>query len=196
MTSSSNQPLERGLDAVIMVYSLLDGHPASATCERFIRTHSGWFTTALTLLETKAVLTKVYGVDSSLVTQKLAQLAVAPIAILPIDAATVLSSMHTADSLRIDLTDAVLLQAVQAQGATRLTTDDRALARACQEIGITPENPIDAALRQEMVAWEDDNLPVRGLPRLLHQLYQWLRLHYPEAAQDFWSRTGGGSHLP
>jgi hypothetical protein len=75
------------------------------------------------LLETKAVLTKVYGVDSSLVTQKLAQLAAAPIAILPVDGVTTLSSMHTADPLRIDLTDAVLLQAVQAQGATWLTTD-------------------------------------------------------------------------
>ncbi|ETW97214.1 MAG: hypothetical protein ETSY2_45005 [Candidatus Entotheonella gemina] len=179
-----------------MVYSLLDGHPASGTCEQFIRTHSGWFTTTLTLLETKAVLTKVYGVDSSLATQKLSQFAAGPIAILSIDVATVLSAMHTADSLRVDLTDAALLQAVQAQGATRLTTDDRALARACREMGITPENPIDADLRQEMVVWEADNLPTRGLPRFLRQLYQWLHRHYPEVAQDFWSQTGGGSHLP
>lgn len=196
MTSSSNQPLERGLDAVIMVYSLLDGHPASAACEQFIRTHSGWFTTTLTLLETKAVLTKVYGVDSSLVTQKLAQFAAGPITILSVDVTTVLSSMHTADSLRIDLTDAALLQAVQDQGASQLTTDDRALAKACLEIGITPENPIDATVRQEMAEWEDNHLPARGLPRLLRQLYQWLHRHYPEAAQDFWSQTGGGSHLP
>lgn len=64
MTSFSSPLVERGLDAMIIVYSLLDQHPASIPCEQFIRSHSGWFTTALTVLEVKAVLTKVYGVDA------------------------------------------------------------------------------------------------------------------------------------
>jgi hypothetical protein len=68
MISSSNPRLERGLDATLLVYSLLENHPASAICEQFIRTHTGWFTTILTLLEVKAILTKVYGVDGHLAT--------------------------------------------------------------------------------------------------------------------------------
>ncbi len=57
MTLSSDQFASRGLDAMLIVYSLLDDHPASAACESFIRDHTNWFTTTLTLLEAKAVLT-------------------------------------------------------------------------------------------------------------------------------------------
>ncbi len=196
MISSSNPRLERGLDAMLLVYSLLESHPASAICEQFIRTHTGWFTTTLTLLEFKAILTKVYSVDGLLTTQKLAQLATGPLAILSIDVAVVLAAMSTADTLGIDLTDAILLQTVQKQGVTRLATDDSKLIQACRQLGIVPENPIDTALRQQMAAWEAANLPTKGLPRLLYQIYQWLGRSYPHAAQEFWSRTGGGSHVP
>jgi len=44
----------------MLVYSLLEGHPASAACEQFIRGRTGWFTTPLTLLEAKTVPVKVY----------------------------------------------------------------------------------------------------------------------------------------
>jgi len=50
MDFSSEAPLERGLDANLLVYSLLEGHPASAACEQFIRGRTGWFTTPLMLL--------------------------------------------------------------------------------------------------------------------------------------------------
>jgi hypothetical protein len=69
---------------MLLVYSLLESHPASAICEQFIRTHTGWFTTTLTLLEVKAILTKVYGVDGHLTTQKLMQVTMGPLAILSV----------------------------------------------------------------------------------------------------------------
>ena len=59
MTLSSDQYAPRGLDAMLIVYSVLDDHPASTVCESFIRERSNWFTTTLTLLEAKAILTKV-----------------------------------------------------------------------------------------------------------------------------------------
>jgi predicted nucleic acid-binding protein len=58
---------------MVLVYALLDGHPASAACERLIREQAGWFTTSMTLLEVKAVLTKVYGVEATQATEKLTQ---------------------------------------------------------------------------------------------------------------------------
>src|SRR5438874_11964728 len=117
MTSSSNLPSERGLDAMLIVYSLLNAHPASTTCEQFIRTHSGWFTTTFTLLEVKAILTKAYAVDAVLASRKLAQFVVGPIVITAVDHPIALAAMHAADVLGIDLTDAVLLHTVQARGA-------------------------------------------------------------------------------
>lgn len=53
MTLSSDQFASRGLDAMLIVYSLLDDHPASAACESFIRDHTNWFTTTLTLKSPK-----------------------------------------------------------------------------------------------------------------------------------------------
>jgi hypothetical protein len=50
MTISSS-PTQRGLDAAPIIYSLLSGHPGSAICETYIRNHSGWLTTTVTLLE-------------------------------------------------------------------------------------------------------------------------------------------------
>ncbi len=81
MISSSNLPSERGLDAMLIVYSLLDAHPASTACEQFIRTHSGWFTTTFTLFEAKAILTKVYAADAVLASRKLAQFVAGPIVV-------------------------------------------------------------------------------------------------------------------
>ena len=196
MTSSSDKKIERGLEAMIIVYSLLQDHPASSDCEQFIRSHTGWLTTTFTLFEAKAILTKVYGVSTTLASQKLTQFVAGPIIVTTVDSEAALDAMDMADTLRIDLTDAVLLQAAQAQGATHLVTDDVKLAHACQQIGINPETPIDAALRQRMAVWEAANLPMKGLPRLLRQIHQWLNSTHPAAAQDFWSQTGGGSHLP
>ena len=69
MTLSSNQIAPSGLDAMLIVYSLLDDHPASAVCESFIRERTRWVTTTLALLEVKAILTKVYAVDATLASQ-------------------------------------------------------------------------------------------------------------------------------
>jgi hypothetical protein len=107
-----------------------------------------------------------------------------------------LAAMHTADRHGIDLTDAVLLHTVQERGALWLATDDTKLAQACRRVGVTPETPIDAALRQQMAAWEAAHLPAKGLPRVLRQIHQWLHRITPQIAEEFWSHTGGGSHLP
>lgn len=196
MISFSEHQVECGLDAMILVYSLLENHPASAVCEQFIRSRTGWLTTALTLLEAKSILTKVYAVEPSQVSQKLAQFAAGAIFVVPIDLSTVLVAMNLADTFGIDLTDAVLLYQTQAHGASRLATDDTLLARACQQVGILPETPIDAPLREKMAQWEQMHLPAKGLPRILRQVHNWLNQAHPEAAQEFWARTSGGAHLP
>jgi predicted nucleic acid-binding protein len=100
MTSSSDLRTERGLDAMLIVYSLLNDHPASLACERFIRNMPGWFTTVLTLLEARAILTKVYSVGGKQASQKLAQFAAGPILVVSVDLATALAATSMADALK------------------------------------------------------------------------------------------------
>ncbi|MBC8229938.1 type II toxin-antitoxin system VapC family toxin [bacterium] len=196
MIYSSNSDMKRGLDTMIIVYSLLDDHPASTVCEQFIRTQTGWFTTTLTLFEVKAVLTKIYAVETILVTRKIELFAPGPIAVVEIDLSTAIASMKLADAFRIDMTDAVFLHTSQTIGASELATDDNLLAQVCKQIGITPETPIDSELRKHLAKWEDENLPMKGLPRILRNIHHWLSQNDLRIAQDFWSQTGGGSHLP
>ena len=196
MTLSSDQFAGRGLDAMLIVYSLLDDHHASTVCESFIREHTGWLTTTLTLLEVKAILTKVYDVDVNLASQQLSQFSVGPIEIIEVDLPMTLAAMQIADTLKIDLTDAVLMQALRARSANTLATDDRKLMQACHQFDLMAETPIDISLRRQMASWELKNLPQKGLPRILRQIHHWLRQNHQQAAEDFWSQTGGGSHLP
>ena len=196
MTSSSNPPPQRGLDTMILVYSFLPGHPAELPCEQFLRSYSGWFTSPLVLMEAKTILTKVYSVSASTATAKLLQFAGGPVVLLPLDQAAVTAALHLADAHGLDLTDAVLLHLAHQHGAGYLATEDQHLAQACAQFGITPESPLDATLRQQVAAWETANLPSKGLARILRRVHQWLGQTYPQAAQDLWSKTGGGNHLP
>ena len=196
MTLSFDQSAPRGLDAMLIVYSLLDDHPASAACESFIRDHTNWFTTTLTLFEAKAILTKVYAVDVNLTSQQLSQFSAGPIEVVEVDLPMTLAAMQIADTLEIDITDAVLVQVTRTRNANILATDDRKLIRACHQVDIAVENPIDVSLRRQMASWEAENLPQKGLPRILRQIHRWLHQNHQQVAEDFWSQTGGGSHLP
>jgi len=196
MTSFSSPTLERGLDTMLVVYSTLTGHPAATACEQFIRSRTGWFTTSLSFLEAKAVLTKVYGIEAALVTEKLAQLTQGLVTVVAVDAGTSLEAMKLADDHNLDLTDAVLLSCLLTNQSLEIATDDQKLAQICRQLGFTVVNPIDSSLRLLMAQWEAENIPPKGLPRILRQFHRWLGLNHPQVADDFWSQTGGGSHLP
>jgi len=196
MTSSSSAPLECALDTMILVYSLLQGHPAAPACERLLRAHAGWFTTPWVLFEARAVLIKVYGEDPALVTQKLAQVAHGPIVLIDLAHTDVVPVLQLADTHFLDLTDAVLLHLAHRNGARFLASDDQRLSLACPQFGISPLTPLDPALRQAIDAWEASHVPPKGLPRVLRRVHQWLIHSHPQAAEEFWSQTGGGSHLP
>lgn len=196
MTSSSSPALERGLDTMILVYSMLQGHPATLPCEQVLRSHSGWFTSPFVLAEAKHILTRIYSVDAATATAKLVQFAAGPAVLLDLDKATTLAAMQLADAHRLDLTDAVLLHLTRQHGATSLATDDQRLMQVCLSFGITPIMPLDASLRQQVAVWEMAHLSPKGLPRIMRRVHQWLTSTHPQAAQDFWSYTGGGVHLP
>src|SRR5258708_6620358 len=140
MTSSSSSSPERGLDTMLLVYCMMQGHPAASVCEQFLRARSGWFTSPLVLFEAKNTLTKVYGVDPGVATRKLNQFSAVPVIVLDLDAAVGMSAFTLADTHGIDLTDAVLLQLALQHGARYLATEDQRLAQVCTKVGITPES--------------------------------------------------------
>jgi predicted nucleic acid-binding protein len=181
---------------MVLVYSLLQGHPASMPCEQLLRSRTEWSVSTPTLFEAKAILTKVYGVKPSEATQNLDQIVRTPLAVIAVDEPSALAAMHLADALGVDLSDAVVLHAARSCGAAWLATDDGNLAQACLSLGLQTENPIDTVLRQQLTAWELTNLAPKGLPRSLRRVHQWLSASYSQAAQDFWTHNGGGSHLP
>ncbi|MGC8638451.1 MAG: type II toxin-antitoxin system VapC family toxin [Isosphaeraceae bacterium] len=196
MTSSSNPPHGCAVDTMILVFSLLHGHPAATACEQLLRAHTGWFTSPLVLFEAKAVLTKVYGEDRVVVSQKLAQLGQGPITLIDLTYADVSPILQLSDTFALDLTDAVLLQLALKHSARFLASDDQRLSLVCTQLGLPTRSPFDAALRQVVATWEATHLPPKGLPRILRGVHQWLTHSHPHAAQDFWSQTGRGSHLP
>jgi predicted nucleic acid-binding protein len=181
---------------MLVVYSFLQGHPAAIPCEQFIRSHSGWFTSPLVLIEAKNILTKVYSVNAGDATKKLLQFAAGPVALLDLDSAILTSALHLADTHDLDFTDSILLHLTQVHGAKYLATEDQRLAQACTQLGILPQSPLDAALRQQVANWEAVHVAPKGLARVLHRVHQWLNQSHPHIAQDFWSQTGNGSHLP
>jgi predicted nucleic acid-binding protein len=195
MTSSSSLPSDRVLDTSILVYGLLQGHPAQAACEQLLRTYP-WLTSPLVLFEAKTILSKVYGVDPVLASQKVALFASGSNITVDLTSSDSVRAIHLADAYAIDITDSILLGIAQGLGATYLATDDQRLAQVCRQLGITPISPLDAALRQTVYTWEAANLAPKGLQRVLRRIHQWLSQYHPQAAQDFWSRTGAGSHLP
>ncbi len=147
-------------------------------------------------MEAKAILTKVYAVDSNLTSQQLSQFSAGPIEVIEVDLPITAAAMQIADTLEIDITDAVLVQATRTRNANILATDDRKLIQACHQVDIAVENPIDVSLRRQMASWEAKNLPQKGLPRILRRIHLWLHRNHQQVAEDFWSQTGGGSHLP
>jgi predicted nucleic acid-binding protein len=175
---------------------MLQGHPAATACEQFLRGQSGWLTSPLVLFEAKGILTKVYGVAPGDATRKLAQFTAMPVVLLDLDAAGTTAVLHLADTHGLDLTDAALLHLTQRQGARYLATEDQRLAQACGQFGITPVSPLNGILRHQVASWEAAHVVTKGLPRVLGRVHQWLSRSHPQAAQDFWSQTGGGSHLP
>lgn len=196
MTFYENSSLERGLDTMFMVYSLLDGHPASTACEQFITSRQGWVNTPLLVIEGMAIMIKVYGVEPEIACQLVTDFAYGPISILPIELETITAAVDLSILHDVDINDAVLLQACIERGIARIATDDRRFAHACANFGIIVENPITPAIRQQMAAWEAANLPPRGLPRLLTYIHQWLKTQEPNIATKFYEATGQYLHLP
>jgi hypothetical protein len=84
---------------------------------------------------------------------------------------------------------------VKAIDSNLLATDDSQLAIASVAMGINVENPVTPAVRAQMTAWENQNLPANGLPRILLPVHRWVEQHDTALAATFHSATQALSRL-
>jgi predicted nucleic acid-binding protein len=184
----------KAIDSNLLVYASLANHPAMIACEQYVASCPLWLTSIVNLVELWRVLIAVYGVSESDADGKFTELRKALVVedLTPAGAAAGLSLRQ---SHGIDFNDAVLLESCRQRGVTVLATDDTQLAIACASMGIHVENPVTPGMRAQMTNWENQNLPAKGLPRILLRVHRWIEQHDPALARVFHSATQALSRL-
>jgi len=184
----------KAIDSNLLVYASLANHPAMAACEQYIAGYSVWVTSIVNLVELWRVLVAVYGVSENDADAKFTDLRRA-LVVEDLTATVAGAALSLRQSYRIDFNDAVLLESSRQRGVTVLATDDSQLAKACATVGINVENPVTPAVRAQMVNWETQNLPAKGLPRILLRVHRWIEQHDAALASVFHSATQALSRL-
>jgi predicted nucleic acid-binding protein len=185
------------LDTNLIVYSLIEGHPASGVCDSFIKDpRRSFYTTSLTPFEVYYALHRVYNVPRIDAASKALSLLEAPLTIVDVATADVRPAIERCSSKSLDVNDSLLIQMCVGLDIPSLASDDRRLLKACEEEGIQPVSPIDDEQRQLMLKWEQEKLPPSGLPRLLARIHNWMQQADPQVARTFLQATGNLRHMP
>jgi len=184
----------KAIDSNLLVYASLANHPAMTACEHYIASYPVWITSIVNLVELWRVLVAVYGVSESDADAKFTELRRA-LVVEDLTEAVAAAALSFRQSYGVDFNDAVLLESSRRRGVTVLATDDSQLAIACASMGINVENPVTPPVRAEMTKWENQNLPAKGLPRILLRVHRWIEHHDARLARDFHSATQALSRL-
>jgi hypothetical protein len=140
------------------------------------------------------VLIAVYGVSENDADAKFTDWRNA-LVVEDLTAAVATAALTLRRSSGVDFNDAVLLESARQRGVTIMATDDSQLALACATMGIQVENPVTPAVRAQMATWENQNLPAKGLPRVLLRVHRWIEQHDAALARVFHSATQALSRL-
>ncbi|HEX5445837.1 MAG TPA: type II toxin-antitoxin system VapC family toxin [Pirellulales bacterium] len=157
----------KAIDSNLLVYASLAKHPAMAPCEQYIAGYPVWVASVVNLVELRRVLVGVYGVSDPDADAKFTDFCKA----LVVDDLTptiATAALAVRQSYAIDFNDAVLLETA---GRGRI------------------------GHRTQMTSWEVQNLPAKGLPRILIRIHRWLEQHDPALVQTFHSATQALSRL-
>jgi predicted nucleic acid-binding protein len=184
----------KAVDSNLLVYASLANHPAMTACETYLAGHPIWLTSIVNLIELRRVLVGAYGVPDNDADTKFTDLCKA-LVVDDLTAVIAEAALPLRQSHGIDLNDAVLLETARRRGVHTLATDDALLAAACTAVGIHVENPVTPAVRAQMTAWENQNLPKKGLSRILLRVHRWIEQYDPALAHVFHSATQALSRL-
>jgi len=189
--------LRKAIDANIIVYSLLEDHPAAQVCDSLLRgDRYDFYTTPLTPFEVYYALRNVYGIEREKASKKALSLFESPLKF------SVMSPEHAKAALErcivhgLDSNDSLLIELCLSSQIPSLASDDRRLLKTCGEMGIQPQSPVSEDQRLMMRLWEDEKLPKSGLLRLLKRIHGWLNDINPETAEKFFEDSDGLHHIP
>jgi len=188
---------KKGLDANIIVYSLLDGHPASEPCDAYIKdSRHKFYTTSLTPFEVYFALHRVYGVPRPSAASKALSLLDAPLTIVDVRSSHLHAAITRCETKGLEANDSLLIEMCLSLEIPSLASDDRRLLKACEEQGIHPECPIGEDQRRRMQVWEKTKLAQAGAPRPLARVHSWMRERNPQLAESFLEASGNLRHIP
>ena len=191
--------MKKLIDANLLIYALIEDHPASSVCEAFIRKENRYrklYTTVLTPFEVFHVLWKIYGLKREQAMEKALSLFNSPLSFIPITEEVARISLEKIVEYKIDSNDALLLTSSILYDIPSLASDDRKLLKASNEEGIHTQSPINEKLRRDMNEWEKEKLASKGIPRILQRIYKWLLDIDNEIAEEFKKATNNLKQLP
>ncbi|MGQ9722589.1 MAG: type II toxin-antitoxin system VapC family toxin [Candidatus Jordarchaeum sp.] len=194
-----NHNVEKDIDTNILVYALVEGHPATSACEEFIRRVGEkklLVTTPLTPFGIYYVLWRIYGLCRNKACEQAVLLFDSPIELIHITEEDVCVALRKVVEHSIEANDALLLVSCLQHSISSLASDDTRLLKACQKEGVHTEEPIDTKISQKMEMWEKDKLPEKGAQRMLLRVYNWLLDTDPKVADEFKQATGDMERLP
>lgn len=188
---------KKGLDANIIVYSLLDDHPASELCDAYMKdSRHKFYTTSLTPFEVYFALHRVYGIPRPDAASKALSLLDAPLTIVDVRSSYLHPAIARCANEGLEANDSLLIEMCLSSDIPSLASDDRRLLKACEEQGIHAECPIGEDERQRMREWENTKLAQAGARRLLTRVYTWMQERNPQLAESFLEASGNLRHLP
>ena len=188
---------KKGLDSNIIVYSLLEDHPASEVCGGYLKdSRHTFYTTSLTPFEVYFALHRIYGIPPAEASSKVLSLLQAPLTIFDVRASDLHAAIRRCATKGIETNDSLLVQMCVSSEIPSLVSDDRRLLRVCEEEGIHPECPIGEDHRRLMQEWEKAKLVPAGLPRLLSRVHSWMQEINPQLAESFLQASENLRHLP
>jgi len=191
--------MKKLIDTNLLIYALIEDHPASSVCEAFIRKENRYrklYTTVLTPFEVFHVLWRIYGLKREQAMEKALSLFNSPLSFIPITEEVAQISLEKIVEYKIDSNDALLLTSSILYDIPSLASDDRKLLKASNEEGIHTQSPINEKLRRDMNEWEKEKLASKGIPRILQRIYKWLLDIDNEIAEEFKKATNNLKQLP
>jgi predicted nucleic acid-binding protein len=169
--------IKRIIDSNIIIYSILENHPANQVCKDFlasIDTQNSLFSHQDCLLELFQVLRVNYAINLDIIIKKIRQLYQSNISFKTNINSNLLDVFELVKQYGIHPVDAKLyLLSIELQ-APIIVTDDWKFRNFLKTKGILGETPITDNISKLIQDWENKNLPSGGIARILKYLNSYL----------------------
>jgi len=192
-------PIHRVIDSNVLIYSLLKNHPAYTECTSYLAKFDepdALFTTTDSLSETFQILRTFYKIDTTIILENIRDLFNSNITFYQFTPDNILNLLEETARSALEINDVKLYFLALKVQAPIIVTDDRKFARYIKEHKILHETPISDETRMQMGKWEQENLPPKGLPRILSRMYNYLVDSNVNVAQKFRDDTQGFKKMP